>query len=109
MTMGVGFWDQVNADAALLIGGSEVSMPVVILDGTKRHDAFGIFELSYREIAGESLEPIPSRYAALRVYEKSMPIRITVGMGVIIDHTEYRVSSIREPGLDGVTTLELVG
>lgn len=107
--MGVGFWDQVNADAARLIGGSEVSIPVVILDGESRHDAFGIFELSYREIAGESLEPIPSRYAALRVYERSMPVRITVGMGVIIDQTEYRVSSIREPGLDGVTTLELVG
>lgn len=107
--MGVGFWDQVDADAAFLIGGSEVSMPVVILDGVKRYDATGIFELSYREIAGEGLEPIPSRYAALRVYERSMPIRITVGMGVIINQTEYRVSSIREPGLDGVTTLELVG
>lgn len=107
--MGMGFWDQVNTDAALLIGGSEVSIPVVILDGTKRHDASGLFELSYREIAGEGLEPISSRYAALRVYEKSMPVRITVGMGVIIDQTEYRISSIREPGLDGVTTLELVG
>lgn len=107
--MGVGFWDQVNADAALLIGCSEVSIPVLILDGESRHDASGIFELSYREIAGEGLEPISSRYAALRVYEKSMPIRITVGMGVVINHTEYRVSSIREPGLDGVTTLELVG
>ena len=107
--MGIGFWDQVKADAALLIGGSEVSIPVVILDGKSRHDAFGIFELSYREIAGEGLESIPSRYAALRVYERSMPIRITVGMGVIINQTEYRVTSIREPGLDGVTTLELVG
>ena len=107
--MTVGFWDHVNADAALLIGGSEVSIPVVILDGEKRHDASGIFELSYREIAGEGLVPIPSRYAALRVYEKSMPIRITVGMWVVINNTEYRVSSIREPGLDGVTTLELVG
>lgn len=107
--MGLGFWDQVNADAALLFGGSEVSIPVILLDGKSRHDAFGIFELSYREIAGEGLDPIPSRYAALRVYENSMPIRITVGMEVVINHTEYRVSSIREPGLDGVTTLELVG
>ena len=109
MTMVLGFWDLFNPYAAFLIGSSEVSMPVVILDGEKRHDATGIFELSYREIAGESLEPIPSRYAALRVYEKSMPIRITVGRGVVIKNTEYRVSSIREPGLDGVTTLELIG
>ena len=109
MTMTVGFWDQVNADAALLIGGSEVSIPVIILDGIKQYDATGIFELSYREIAGESLEPIPSRYAALRVYEKSMPVRITVGMEVIVMGTRYRIASIREPGMDGITTMELAG
>jgi len=105
----MGFWDQVAADTGTLVGGSEVSVAVTIFDGASQFDASGIFERSYRQIEGEGLQPIPSRYAALRVYEQAVPIRITVGMGVIINQTEYRVSSIREPGLDGVTTLELIG
>ena len=107
--MGMGFWDQVAADTGTLFGGSEVSVPVTILDGPARFDASGIFEHSYRQIEGEGLQPIPSRYIALRVYEQAMPVRITVGMEVIVMGTRYRIASIREPGMDGITTMELAG
>lgn len=107
--MGMGFWDQVAADTGMLVGGSEVSVPVTIVDGASRFDASGVFERSYRQIEGEGLQPIPSRYAALRVYEKAMPVRATVGMEVIVMGTRYRIASIREPGMDGITTMELAG
>jgi len=107
--MGMGFWDQVAADTGTLVGGSEVSVPVTIVDGASHFDASGIFERSYRQIEGEGPRPIPSRYAALRVYEKAMPLRISVGMEVIVMGTRYRIASIREPGMDGITTMELAG
>ena len=107
--MGMGFWDQVAADTGTLVGGSEVSVPVTIVDGESHFDASGIFERSYRQIEGEGLQPIPSRYIALRVYEKSMPVRVTVGMEVIVMGKRYRIASIREPGMDGITTMELAG
>jgi hypothetical protein len=101
------FWDQVKTDAAALTGSSEVALPFLIVDGEGKHAASGLFELSYTEIETEGQIPIPSRYAALRVYEEKMPIRIRVGMQLKILGKGYQVVNIREPGLDGVTTLEL--
>ncbi len=105
--MGVEFWDQVAVDTASLIGGSEVSVPFLILDGEEEYEASGIFEHSYRELAGDGPIPIPSRYAAIRVYEAAIPVRIRTGMQLKILGKTYQVMNIREPGRDGITTLEL--
>lgn len=105
--MGMGFWDQVASDTAALMGSSEVAIPFLILDGDEEHEASGIFEHSYREIAAEGQLPIPSRYAAMRIYEVAMPVLIRTGMHLKILNKTYQVLNIREPGRDGITTLEL--
>jgi hypothetical protein len=105
--MGTEFWDQVASDTASLMGGSEVSIPFLIIDGEGEYEASGIFEHSYRELTGDGPIPIPSRYAAIRIYEAAMPVRIRTGMQLRIREKAYQVLNIREPGLDGITTLEL--
>ena len=105
--MGTEFWDQVASDTASLMGGSEVAIPFLILDGEAVYEASGIFEHSYRELVTEGQVPIPSRYAAIRIYEAAMPVRIRTGMQLNILSNSYRVMHIREPGMDGITTLEL--
>ncbi len=101
------FWDQVQQDAASILGGSEVALPVLIVDGETVIETSGIFEHSYREIEGEGLIPIPSKYLVVRVCEKDLPIQIREGMQVVIGEKAYEVAGIREPGLSGITTVEL--
>jgi hypothetical protein len=105
--MGTEFWDQVTSDTAALMGGSEVAIPFLIIDGEGEYEASGVFEHSYRAIETEGQLPIPSRYAAMRVYEAAMPVRIRTGMQLRIQERAYQVMNIREPGMDGITTLEL--
>lgn len=105
--MGTEFWDQVASDTASILGVSETAIPFLIVDGEKVYEASGIFEYSYRELVTEGQIPIPSRYAAMRVYEAAMPVRIRTGMQLNIREKAYQVMNIREPGLDGITTLEL--
>lgn len=105
--MGTEFWDQVASDTASILGVSEAAIPFLIIDGEKVYEASGIFEHSYRELVTEGQIPIPSRYAAMRVYEAAMPVRIRTGMQLRIRERSYQVMNIREPGQDGITTLEL--
>ncbi len=105
--MGTEFWDQVQGDTAALMVSSEVAIPFLIIDGEGEYAASGLFEHSYREIITEGQIPIPSRYAAMRVYEDAMPLRIRTGMQLKILEKAYQVMNIREPGQDGITTLEL--
>ena len=101
------FWDQVQSDAASILGGSEVSLPMLIIDGETVIEASGIFEHSYREIEGEGLIPIPTKYLVVRICEKDLPVKIREGMQVVIGDAAYEVAGIREPGLNGITTVEL--
>ena len=105
--MGTEFWDQVASDTASILGVSEVAIPFLIIDGEEVYEASGIFEHSYRELVTEGQIPIPSLYAAMRVYEAAMPVRIRTGMKLRIRDKSYQVMNIREPGMDGITTLEL--
>ena len=105
--MGVEFWDHVASNTASILGVSEVAIPFLIIDGEGEYKASGIFEHSYRELVTEGQIPIPSRYAAMRVYEAAMPVRIRTGMQLRIQERAYQVMNIREPGMDGITTLEL--
>ena len=107
--MGTGFWDQVHKDTSSLVSTGEVSIPFLILDGEHSYQGTGIFEHSYREIQGEGEVPIPSTYVVMRVYEADMPVRIKVGMSLVIGKKLYEISGIREPGKNGITTLELIG
>ena len=105
--MGQEFWDQVHSDAASILGGSEVSFPILIIDGELTVETSGIFEHSYREIEGEGLVPISSKYLVVRLCEKDLPMKIKEGMQVVIGENAYEVAGIREPGLQGITTVEL--
>ncbi len=107
--MGRDFWDQVGADTAALLGRSEIATEVLIIDGESTHSASGIFEHSYTELSGEGPVPVPSRYIALQVYEPDMPVRITSGMQVEVQGKRYAIGSIREPGRNGITIVELRG
>ena len=101
------FWDQVQFDTASILGGSEVSLPMLIIDGETIIKTSGIFEHSYREIEGEGLIPIPTKYLVVRLCEKELPLKIKEGMQVVIGDAAYEVAGIREPGLQGITTVEL--
>ena len=105
--MGQDFWNQVMRDTASIIGGSEVSLPMLIIDGETVIEASGIFEHSYREIEGEGLIPIPTKYLVVRLCEKGLPLKIKEGMQVVIGDAAYEVAGIREPGMNGITTVEL--
>ena len=105
--MGTAFWDQVQHDTASIIGGSEVALPMLIINGEDSFETAGIFEHSYREIEGEGLIPIPSKYLVVRICEKDLPMKIREGMQVVIGDAAYEVAGIREPGLSGITTVEL--
>ena len=107
--MGREFWDQVGADTAALLGCSEVTTEFLIIDGESAYQASGIFEHSYTDRAGDGPVPVPSRYIALKVYEPDMPVRITSGMKIEIQGKHYAIGSIREPGRNGITVLELRG
>lgn len=107
--MGRDFWDQVGADTAALLGCSEVATEFLIIDGECTHSASGIFEHSYTDRAGDGPVPVPSRYIALKVYEPDMPVRITSGMQIELQGKRYTIGSIREPGRNGITLVELRG
>ena len=92
-----------------MCSSSEVAEPFLIVDGDDQYEAAGIFEDSYQEIDAENKVPVPSRYAALKVFEADMPVQIRTSMQIQVRGKLYALSTIREPGKDGITVLELRG
>ncbi len=105
--MGEAFWNQVQHDTESLVGTGEISIPFLLINGEESFQGSGIFENSYRELDIENQVPVASKYIVLRLCESGIPIAVRTGMQLLIGEKLYEIAGIREPGSDGITTLEL--